>query len=131
MNTAKLSRFQNYLVLAILLGAVLLVSLYAAQPAYAVQGDPQTQACEAVGGCSDGAEEVSNVIATAINILSAIGGIVAVIIIIINGIRFITSNGDPQATNSARNGIIYALVGILVVVLAQVIVQFVLQRTGT
>lgn len=67
-------------------------------------------------------------IAFIINLLSAIVGIVAVILIILNGLRFITANGDSGSINSARNGVIYAIVGLIIAALAQIIVRFVLAR---
>lgn len=63
-----------------------------------------------------------------ITILSIIVGIAAVIMIIIAGLSFITANGDPQAIAKARGSIIYALVGIVIVALAQTLVAFVLNR---
>ena len=63
-----------------------------------------------------------------INLLSIIAGIIAVIMLIVNGLRFITAAGDSNAITSARNGVIYALVGLTIAVLAQVIVRFVLTR---
>jgi hypothetical protein len=55
-------------------------------------------------------------------------GIVSIVIIVIAGIRFMTSQGNPQTINSARNQIIYATVGIVVAALAQGIVTFVLKK---
>lgn len=63
-----------------------------------------------------------------VNIITVIVGIIAVIMIIINGLKFITSNGDSNNVSSAKNGIIYAIVGLIIVALAQVIVRFVLDR---
>lgn len=74
--------------------------------------------------------QVSDVVATAINILSAIGGIVAVIMVIVSGFRYVTSGGDANKASSARNGVIYAIVGLIIVAFAQVIVQFALERTS-
>jgi len=86
-----------------------------------------TQLGNGGGNCLPGQEEkLNNVIKNIINILSIVIGIIAVIMIIINGLRFITSGGDSQKVASARNGIIYALVGLLFVALAQIIVKFVL-----
>lgn len=69
----------------------------------------------------DFATIVGNVISTLLFIL----GIAAVIIIIIGGIKFATANGDPGAVKSARNTILYAVVGLIAAILAYVIVQFV------
>ncbi len=80
------------------------------------------------GGCTadGGAGEINNVIATIVNILSAVVGIVAVIMIVIAGFRFVVSGGDSNSVAGAKNSIIYVIVGIVVVALAQIIVHFVL-----
>lgn len=79
--------------------------------------------------CDAGAaDKIGDTVKAIINILSIIIGIIAVIAIIVNGLRFITSGGDSSSVNSARNGVIYAIVGLIVVALAQVIVRFVLSR---
>lgn len=53
---------------------------------------------------------------------------VAVLIIVIAGLKFITAQGDPQGTTRARETIIYALVGLAIAVLAEVIVTFVIGK---
>jgi len=66
-----------------------------------------------------------------VNIFSIVVGVVAVIMIIIGGFRYITSGGDSNNISSAKNTIIYAIIGLVVVALAQFIVQFVLSKIGT
>lgn len=91
------------------------------------------QACQganlsdSASGCTaeNGATRIEEVIGIIVNILTVIVGIAAVFMIIINGFRFITSNGDSGSIANARNGVIYAIVGLVVVALAQVIVRFV------
>ena len=51
---------------------------------------------------------------------------VAVIFIVIAGLRFVTSNGDANTVSSAKNTIIYAVIGIVVAVMAYAIVNFIL-----
>ena len=53
-------------------------------------------------------------------------GIIAVIMIIIGGIRYVTSNGDSSQVTSAKNTILYAVVGLVVALLAYAIVNFVI-----
>ena len=79
-------------------------------------------------GTASGDPTVNGVIEFALNLLSFIAGFIAVVMIIIAGLRFITSQGDPSSANGARSALIYAIIGIVIVVLAQVIVQFVLNR---
>lgn len=92
------------------------------------QGDARSQVCGSIGGCGSGQGRIQSVIETIINILSAVGGIIAVIMIIIGGFKFLTAGGDSNSVSSARNTIIYAIVGLIVIAFAQVIVRFVLQK---
>jgi len=69
-----------------------------------------------------------NIIAAAIDILSVLTGIAAVIGIMISGLRMILANGNAEAVASARTGLIFSLVGVAVVVLAQSIVAFILDK---
>jgi amino acid transporter len=71
---------------------------------------------------------VDNLIHNAINAFSIVVGVIAVIMIIVGGVKYITSSGDSNSVNSAKNTILYALVGLVVVALAQVIVRFVLHK---
>lgn len=80
-------------------------------------------------GCgTDSSGKLDKTIANIVNVLSVIIGIAAVIVIIVNGLRFITSGGDSNTVSSAKNGILYAVVGLIIVALAQVIVRFVLSK---
>ena len=63
-------------------------------------------------------------------IISYIAGIAAVIVIIIGGLMYITSNGDTNKVNNGRDMIIYAAIGLVVIVLAQSIVTFIVNRIG-
>lgn len=76
-------------------------------------------------------EAVNNIIATVINIFSLVVGVVSVIMIIVGGLKYITSGGDSGNVSGAKNTILYAIVGLVIVALAQVIVRFVLGRVTT
>lgn len=80
------------------------------------------------GNCRENqaANKLETTIGNIVDLLTVVVGIIAVIMIIINGFRFITSGGDSNTVSAARNGILYALAGLVIVVLAQVIVRFVL-----
>lgn len=83
-------------------------------------------------GCgSDAPSRVSHLITVIINILSAVVGIIAVIMIIIAGLRYITSGGKQESVTGAKNTILYAVIGLVIVALAQLIVHFVLNKTTT
>lgn len=63
-----------------------------------------------------------------IQIVLAIMAAVAILIIVIAGLKFVTAQGDPQGAAQARQTIIYALVGLVIAILAEVIVTFVLGK---
>lgn len=63
---------------------------------------------------------------TIINVIIGIVGFVAVAMMIIGGISFITSQGDTSKVTKARNTILYGVVGLIVAILAFAIVNFVL-----
>ncbi len=84
--------------------------------------------CESDAGDDGAAGTLNNIITTIVNIISLIVGIVAVIMIIIGGLRYITSNGDSGNVTNAKNTILYAIVGLVIVALAQIIVRFVTGR---
>lgn len=88
------------------------------------------------GDCSNtdtsgGATNINGIIKTIINVFSIVVGVVAVIMIIVGGFRYITSGGDSNNVSGAKNTIIYAIIGLVVVALAQFIVQFVLNKVTT
>lgn len=87
-------------------------------------------ACEGIklagGSCRGGGSGINNVLETLLNVLSAVVGLVAVVMIIISGFKFTTSGGDSQKVASAKSALIYAIIGLIIVALSQVIVQFVI-----
>lgn len=86
-----------------------------------------TSACEDPGTTDPGGT-VDNIIELVINIFSLIVGVVSVIMIIIGGLKYITSGGDSGNITGAKNTILYAIIGLVVVALAQVVVKFVLDK---
>lgn len=63
---------------------------------------------------------------TVTNVLLFIIGAISVIMLIIGGIRYVVSGGDSGAVTSAKNTILYAIVGIVVAILAYALVNFVI-----
>jgi heme/copper-type cytochrome/quinol oxidase subunit 2 len=112
-----------------LLFVVCAVGFYHPPASAALFTNSRSTACQALSGsCDSGATSVNRIIGDVIGILSFIVGVVAVVMVIVGALRYITSNGDSNQTASAKNTIIYALVGLVVAVLAQAIVQFVFNK---
>jgi hypothetical protein len=73
----------------------------------------------------NGLMDLLRVIANVIQILLRISSILAVIFIIIGGIMYITSIGDPSRTQRAKETITYAVIGLIISIAAYGIVAFV------
>jgi hypothetical protein len=101
-------------------------------PVFAATNPKQTL-CEGSGGIWDGAacdNDVGqpSVVQTFQNIsgiLLFVIGAIAVIMVIIGGIKYVTSNGEQAQVTSAKNTIMYAIIGIVVAFLAYAIVNFI------
>ena len=67
------------------------------------------------------------VVKTIINVVLSVVGIIAVVMIILGGITFMTSQGDSAKVAKGKNTLIYGVVGLIVALLAFAIVNFVLK----
>lgn len=116
--------------------------------------DPATKACNSIaGGIRDGVDKatttgagtpantecatsafgtngLAGVASNIVNIFSMVVGAVSVIMIIYGGFRYVTSGGDSNRVGAAKNTLIYAIIGLIIVALAQVIVHFVLAQSN-
>lgn len=87
---------------------------------------------EAVGQINDGEEtSLQDQIKTIVNVMLFILGAIAVIMIIIGGFRYVTSNGDQAGVKAGKDIVLYAVVGLVVAILAYAIVNFVLDAFST
>ena len=86
----------------------------------------------AVGGncAASNGTSIDSTLAFVLNLLSAIAGFIGVIFVIIGGVKYVTSGGNSEKTNSAKDTILYAIIGLVVAALAQVIVKFVLNKAS-
>lgn len=82
----------------------------------------QTPVCAATNK-----DDAADMIKTVINILLYILGTIAVLVIIIGGIRYTTSNGEASSIKSAKDTILYAVIGLIVAMMAFAIVNFVIK----
>lgn len=84
--------------------------------------------CDSPTGVGD--NDITKAARGIVRIFSIIVGVVAVIMIIYGGFRYITSGGDSNRVGAAKNSLIYAIIGLIIVALAQLIVHFVLNQTA-
>ena len=79
-------------------------------------------------GASGTPGDLSTILTTVTNILLFLMGAVSVIMIIIGGFRYVTSQGDQTQMQSAKNTILYAVIGVVVSIAAYAIVSFVVTQ---
>ena len=117
---------QRFLASAFIVGAVVVPqSLVLAAPAVS---DKAYQACgtstsPVCASSSDAA--VNKLVQTLVNTLLYVLGTIAIIMIIVGGICYTTSNGVSSSIKSAKDTILYAVIGLVVAMLAWAIVNFV------
>ncbi len=102
-------------------------TLAVVQPALAV--DPNAEATKGLQAAGDsGSGSLSGSLRTISDILLFVLGAIAVIVIIIGGIRYATSGGDSGQVKSAKDTILYAVIGLVVAILAYAIVRFIIDN---
>jgi hypothetical protein len=105
--------------LVALIGVATLVPNYA----FAAPADEIQKGVNASGGT--GQATLGSRIQTLVNVLLFILGAIAVVMIVIGGIRYATSNGDSGSIKTAKDTILYAVIGLIAAIMAYAIVNFV------
>jgi hypothetical protein len=65
-----------------------------------------------------------------VQVLSFVVGAAAVIMIVVAGLKYVTSGGDSAKVGSAKSTLVYALIGLAIAVLAHLLVIFVLKAAN-
>ncbi len=114
------------LVMATLAIAVTGLAATTMAPAYATTANEQAQnGVNSINpeGKSASLTDMIKIILTAV---FTVIGMVAVVMIILGGVNYATSQGDPAKATKAKNTIMYAVIGLVITLLAIAIVNFVL-----
>lgn len=111
-------------IVVMLFGAVIVSGADVSAQANQIQ-----EGVNSIGGGT--AKPLMQSVKTLINVFLFLIGAVAVVMIIFGGFKYVTSSGESSAVSSAKNTILYAVVGLVVAVLAYAIVNFVLGSLNT
>ena len=111
------------LILPVLLIGVMAVATVANASAFTLQEGAQAAQCD---GCPSDLFGDSGVFKQVTNTILYIVGIIAVIMLIIGGIRYVISGGDAKKVTDAKNTVLYAIIGLIISFLAFAIVNFVI-----
>ena len=129
MKKVVLSAIAAVLMVLGLSGVATISPAYAANPICA-NGQPSTstdmKGCPEWGNSQLSKNDLMNTLQVVINVVVGVIGFVAVVMIIMGGISFATSQGDSSKVAKARNTILYGVIGLVVSLLAFAIVNFVL-----
>ena len=115
---------------AMLVPAVVL-GLTVMAPIASAACDPNNLSISSGANCAKGTEQPAqlfgdnSIFQRVTNILLFLVGAISVIMLIIGGIRYVISGGDQNQVTSAKNTILYAIVGIVVAFLSYAAVNFV------
>lgn len=92
----------------------------------------QSAVCTDKGnGSTDPVAGPNGILTKTVNIIAAIAGIAAVIVIMLGATRFITAGGNSNNVSSAKNTVIYALVGLVVIIIVRSLLVFVINHVVT
>ena len=95
---------------------------------YSLSGGAETAKGE---GMKYGVGDANSLVKNIVNIILWVVGILSVIMMVWGGIKYTTSAGDSNKVTSAKNTIIYAVIGLIVSIMAYAIVNFVIGQIGT
>jgi len=144
-------RFLTYLKLALVSGGIIVAST-TVLPVAATGVDVFSAGCGAAGGTgttgttgttttttttsgtgssnaicgATSQDDFTTLMKNIVNVMLVVLGMIAIIMIIIGGIRYTTSNGESAQIQAAKNTVLYAVIGLVVAILAFAIVNFVL-----
>lgn len=123
-----------FLIISVLSGLVLInpvpVLAFNAFPNDAVNCSDSKQANSSVCNTKDGDPLAGKdgIFLKITNVIAYIAGVAALIMIIVSGINFMTSNGDSAKVTSARHTLTNAIIGLVVIILAKTLITFVVVR---
>lgn len=113
--------------------SLLLISSFIATPTYAdnkssiCDDDAIPQEVKNASGCDNNSDdELPTVITSIISSVILFSGTISVIFIIVGGVQYMTSTGDPAKIKKAKDTILYACIGLLVCALSYAVVNFVI-----
>ena len=125
-----MKKFKSLLIGSLLVGFVACLSPVVPSAQAAV--DPLGSACKGQASqsevCKGKSDQVNSTVGNIVSALFWIVGIIAVVVLIIAGIMYMTSAGDPGKAAKAKNAVLYAIIGLIVAIMSGAIVTWVVQK---
>lgn len=111
------------LLLSILLVSLVTLTGFSSVSALTLREGAEAARCD---GCPENLFGDAGVFKQVTNTILYIVGIIAVIMLIIGGIKYVVSGGDAKKVTDAKNTVLYAIIGLVIAFLAFAIVNFVI-----
>ncbi|MBR0430846.1 hypothetical protein IJJ05_00960 [Candidatus Saccharibacteria bacterium] len=111
------------LILSVLIVGVVTLAGFSSVSALTLQEGAEAARCD---GCPADLFGDTGVFKQVTNTILYIVGIIAVIMLIIGGIKYVISGGDAKKVTDAKNTVLYAIIGLVIAFLAFAIVNFVI-----
>ncbi len=125
MNRIKICIFA----LAVAICGFLTTPTFAASSATSVDCPADLPNRDLICGSTTSGQNEQSLMSTVGNVLNVIYGmigIVAVVMIVVGGFKYMTSQGDPGKIQSAKNTIMYSVIGLVITLSAFAITNFIL-----
>lgn len=130
--------FKTRIVAAVLLLGLVVAGILVPQAYVSAAADANAEICQTINGispdggtCNDpSGPSVNRIVTLAINLLSIVAGVIAVIMLVVSGLKYVMSQGDANQISSAKRSLIFAIVGMAVVAFSQMLVKFVLSKAN-
>jgi hypothetical protein len=82
----------------------------------------------AICGANDSGKGLPDLLKVIINTMIFLVGTIAVVMIVIGGVKYVVSNGEASQLQSAKNTVLYSVIGLVIAISAFAIVNFVLDK---
>jgi len=82
------------------------------------------------GMCTGKKTDVNDIFKTIVNVLLFIVGVIAVIMIIVSGVRYTASAGNANSVAAAKNTLLYSIIGLVVAIFAYAIVNYIVFKAS-
>lgn len=82
-------------------------------------------------GSEEAGEKLPVIVGNIVRIILGLLGLIFLILVIYGGLRWMTAQGDSGAIESARDTIVHAVIGLVIVLSAYTITAFVFDKLGT
>lgn len=109
-----------------LLGVALIISAFIAEPSFATALIETGDAPSAISSATGGEGSLKDLVQTILNFFLSFLGFVATIMVIYGGILYVTSAGNDENVGKAKKILLYAIVGIVIILLSFALINTIL-----